>query len=239
MNSYTKHYINSFFYKYNSRKFDQDDIALFLILVRDYTPKNSVFRELGDFLCHPDKKDRGLVINSIKPIVDFFENNADLVMSGEDFDVKRPNGIDALEDILSSLNHIFSMCELTLETTNKNDLRFRDLIFCLIFMLGNFKLEINNQLLDLTVYYGNSLELSIAYESSILKRNYLEISVLFLNAVWITNSSQNWNKLDSYIVRRFSNGILAAIPYSIDTEDLSDDMNSFERGVIWPLPDYR
>lgn len=77
MNSYTKHNILKFHQKYLNRKFDQDDVALFIVLARDYMPKNSIFRELGDFLAHPDQKDRGIVLSSFQPVIDFFENNVE------------------------------------------------------------------------------------------------------------------------------------------------------------------
>ena len=239
MNLYTKHHIQRFYQKYSERTFCQDDLALFLVLVRDYTPMNSVFRELGDFLAHPDKKDRGLVINSFKPIVDYFDKNTESVMDGGDINVNRPKGIGVLEDIQTSLNSIFLLVEIRHEFTNKNDLAFRDFIFCIIFLLGNFKLKINGKIVDLIIKYGNALELSISYESSSVRRNFITLNVLFLNTVWIESSSGYSKELTDHIVRRFSNGFLGAIHYSKDDMDLSMDMTSFPRGEVWPLPDYR
>lgn len=239
MNLYTKHHIERFFQKYINRTFCQDDVALFIVLIRDYAPKNTVFRELGDFLAHPDKKDRGLVIDSFLPIVDFFDDNTESVMSGININVERPSGIGVLEDIQSSLNHIFKKVNLGFKIKDKNDLAFRDFIFCIIFLLGNFRLKINKNLLDLKISYGNSLELSISYESSSVKRNFIKLNVLFLNTVWITNCGSYSKNLKDHIVRRFSNGCLGAIHYSMDISDLSADMNSIPREEVWPLPDYR
>jgi hypothetical protein len=48
------------------RSFDQDDVAPLQVTARDYTATGIVFRELEDFLAHPDQKDRGLVIRAIQ-----------------------------------------------------------------------------------------------------------------------------------------------------------------------------
>lgn len=222
-----------------SRTFCQDDVALFLILVRDYTPHKSVFRELGDFLAHPDKKDRGLVINSFKPVVAYFEKNTELVMSGADLDIKPPKGLGVLEEVKDSLNTVFNKIEFHLLPTDKNDLAFRDFIFCVVFLLGNFKLEIKKQLIELKVTYGHSLQLSISYESPTWKRNFIELNVLSLSNIWVTNSSGYSKELKSHIARRFSNGLLGAIPYAVDNQDFCREMSELSKGVVWPLPDYR
>ncbi|MBU2892852.1 hypothetical protein KO495_05885 [Colwellia sp. D2M02] len=239
MNLYTKHHIQRFFQKYNERSFCQDDVALFIVLIRDYTPKNTVFRELGDFLAHPDKKTKGLVIDSFQPIADFFDDNTESVMSGIDINIERPSGIRVLEDIQTNLNNIFKKVNLSFNIKDKNDLPFRDFIFCIIFLLGNFRLKINKKVLDLKISYGNSLALSISYESSTVKRNFITLNVLFLNTVWITNCGDYSKDLKDHIARRFSNGCLGAIHYSQDVSDLSTDMSSFPKGEVWPLPDYR
>ncbi|TMO54246.1 hypothetical protein [Pseudoalteromonas phenolica] len=236
MNPYTKHHIERFIYKYISRTFSQDDVTLLLVLVRDYTEMGSVFRELGDFLAHPDKKDRGLVINNFKPIIKYFEENDRLVMSGADVNIKVPKGLGLLEEIQDSLNIVFNKIDFQLLPTSKNDFAFRDFIFCIIFLLGNFKLKIKNQLIELKVKYGHSLEVSISYESPILKGNFIELSVLSLHNVWIENHNGYSKELKSHIVRRFSNGLLGAIPYSLDLTELNKGMGEFPRGTVWPLP---
>ena len=237
MNSYTKHHIEKFYYKYKNREFCQDDVTLLLVLARDYTKKNSIFRELGDFLAHPDKKTRGLVIDSFKKVIDFFEENAEFVMDGGEIGIKRPVGLGALEEIQESLSEIFQMVECSAITKDKNDLSFRDFVFCLILLLSNFKLQINSKLVEMKANYSNSLSLTISYESTELERNYLTLNVLFLNAVWITNSGSHTENINEHIVRRFSNGLLGAIPYELDTSELPSDMRDIERGKVWPLPD--
>lgn len=239
MNSYTKHHIHKFFDKYLEREFDQDDVALFIVLVRDYTPKPSIFRELGDFLAHPEQKDCGVVINNFKPVTSYFERKTEHVMDGGKIPMKRPSGLGVLEDVQQSLGAIFKEVEISGFVNDKNDPSFRDFIFCLIFLLSNFRLKIKNQLVDMKVKFGNSLSLSVSYESSKFERNYISLTVLWLNAVWVTCPSGFNEELKGYIARRFSNGLLGAIPYEADTNSLSTNMEDIPQNQIWPLVDRR
>lgn len=237
MNSYTKHHIKKFHQKYINRNFCQDDIVLFLVLTRDYTKPNSIFRELGDFLAHPDKKDRGLIIKSFKEVLDFFEDNSRFVMDGGEIALERPSGLGTTEDIHASLCEIFLMLDLKIAANNKKDAPLRDFVFCLIFLLSNFKLSINSKLVEMTPIYSHGLSLQISYESTNLERNYLSLTVLYLDAVWIANINDTKKTLAGHIVRRFSNGFLGAIPYELDTPDLPHNMEEIRRGKVWPLPD--
>ena len=75
MNAYCKHKIHQFYESYRHRTFDQDDVALLIVLARGYSDKGSIIRELGDFLAHPDEKDRGIVLRSVQQAADHFEEN--------------------------------------------------------------------------------------------------------------------------------------------------------------------
>lgn len=99
MNCYTKHHINKFHTKYCSRNFVQDDVAFFTLLARDYTPKGSIFKELGDFLAHPDKKDRGIVIDSYNEVIELFDLKTEAFFdsSSERIDVKASKGLGLLD----------------------------------------------------------------------------------------------------------------------------------------------
>ena len=237
VNLYTRHHINYFFDKYVKRSFDQDDVALFIVLIRDYTPELSIFRELGDFLAHPDQKDRGMVTNNFKPVTSYFEKKTEYVMDGGKIPMKRPTGLAVLEEVQLSLGEIFRSVEIEGFVNDRDDPSFRDFVFCLIFMLSNFRLKIKNQIIDMKVKYGNALSLSISYESSKFERNYISLTVLCLNGVWVTCPSGVTEELTGYIVRRFSNGLLGAIAYEIDTNDLSTDMEQLSTGQVWLLPD--
>jgi hypothetical protein len=74
MNEYAKHKLLQTHQSFVDRRFDQDDVALMIVLVRDYTPEDSIFRELGD-LAHPDDKDRGLVLNTVRIAEASFEKD--------------------------------------------------------------------------------------------------------------------------------------------------------------------
>ncbi|GIB61371.1 hypothetical protein FXF06_17115 [Vibrio cholerae] len=239
MNPYTSHHIHMFFDKYKKRIFDQDDVALFIVLVRDYTPSESIFRELGDFLAHPDQKDRGLVVNSFKPVTSFYESKTEHVMSGGKIPMEPPSGLGVLEDVQLSLGAIFEQSGISNFVNEKDDLSFREFVFCIIFLLSNFKLKIKNQLVDMKVNFGNSLNLTISYESSKYESNYISLTVLRLNSVWCTCSSGFQEELNGYIVRRFSNGLLGAIPYEVDTNELCGDMKQIPREQVWPLAELK
>lgn len=103
MNAYIEHSMLKFYEKYKDRTFDQDDVAFFIVVCRDYSPKNSIFRELGDFLAHPSLKDRGMTINNFKPAVQYFEENTDAMLDGERSNMQAPIGIGILKDIQFSL----------------------------------------------------------------------------------------------------------------------------------------
>ncbi|MEC4724303.1 hypothetical protein HWQ46_01910 [Shewanella sp. D64] len=238
MNTYTHHHIERFYKKFISRTFDQDDVAMFIVLARDYTPKGSIFREFGDFLAHPDEKNRGLVIKSFQEVINFFDENTLETFAGAELPKKISLGIGALDEVMTSLCAIFALVGIEHEVESRNELRFRDFVFCLIFLLGNCRLKMNGQLVKIQVKYGNGLSLSISYESASYQRHYLSFNLMLLCGVWPQSMSTE-KKLSGYIVRRFSNGCLGAIPYELDEPCFDKDMQSFERGVIWPLNDYR
>ncbi|WP_412499084.1 hypothetical protein [Vibrio furnissii] len=241
MNSYTKHHISKFVNKYNNRSFDQDDVALLIVLVRDYTPKGSIFRELGDFIAHPDKKDRGLVIDSYNDIIKLYDEQTETFFIDDiKIDIKSQPGLGLLEEIQLSLSNAFSLVDLSCVTGDKYHLPFRDFVFCLIFLLSNFKLEIGNKLHEMTIDYGHSISLTIAYESKKYERHFISLPVLFLGNVNTQSIYLDLHKkLVRHIARRFDNGLLGAISYDVDNSYFNKTMSELPRGTVWPLPDYR
>ncbi|MGE4268148.1 MAG: hypothetical protein AB7F25_11990 [Deferribacterales bacterium] len=242
MNSYTKHHILKFYKKYESRSFDQDDVALFIVLARDYTPKGSIFRELGDFLGHPDKKDRGIVIDSYSEVIKLFDQEAEIFFDErhDEINMKPPKGLGLTEEIHASLCDVFALVGLTDVAKDRNYLPFRDFVFCLIFLLSNFKLEINDKLHNMVVDYGHSVSLTISYESKQYPRNYIKLNVIFLgNVNTMSIYTDLHEKLENHIVRRFDNGLLGAIPYDIDNNSFCKGMSNLDGGICWPLPNYR
>ncbi len=236
MNSYCLHKTKQFYKSYINRSFDQDDVALFLTVIRDYSEKSSIFRELGDFLAHPEQKDRGLVINSINEIVDVFEEkclthtlNADVLPIFKSLSKQK---------LAKSLEQQFKKANIVDVEISENDLSFRDFVFCIIFILSQFRLKHNNKLLDLKVTYGHSLKLSASYQSKNMPNYFATLGVLSLHNVWVdyVDHLKSGYELDEFIARRLNNGTLVAISFE---EDLSGNFSgAFERGHHWPLPDF-
>ncbi|EMQ2877118.1 hypothetical protein V9N52_002402, partial [Vibrio navarrensis] len=63
-----KNSIESFLRKFELREFDQQDVKLFFVDVRDYSEKSSFAREIGDFIAHPDLKTTGQYFSKLKSI---------------------------------------------------------------------------------------------------------------------------------------------------------------------------
>jgi hypothetical protein len=57
--------INYCLKKIEADTFDQETIATLLINLRDFVPKDSFTRELGDFIAHPEK-DRGIALSHVE-----------------------------------------------------------------------------------------------------------------------------------------------------------------------------
>jgi hypothetical protein len=160
MNSLCKHHIARFHQQYINRTFDQDDVTLFLVLVRDFHDKNSVFKELGDFLAHPECKSQGLTLKNFSRYTHSFETNIKEIFIERNYQGTSYKGIGTFDDIFRGLKQTFKLVGLKLGSSSKGDLAFRDFVFCLIFMLNNFKLQVDDRLFQLKVIYGHSLELN-------------------------------------------------------------------------------
>ena len=238
MNTHTSHIINMFFEKYSKRVFDQDDVRLFISSVRDYTKRNGVLRELGDFLAHPECKNRGISITNFTSIISYFEDNA--ISSPNQKLINSPpyKSIGDAEEILLELAYIFNLTGRKLTNQNENDLALRDFIFCVIFLLGGYKLKFNDRLFKMSVIYGHSLELAVEYESGKHSNHFASLTVLFLRNIWKESRNQKI-KLEGHIVRRFDNGHLMATSYENDLVVGSSDTSKYKKGDLWPLPNYQ
>lgn len=238
MNPNTIHSIHNFYKKYSNRTFDQDDVALFISSVRDYSKPKSTLREIGDFLAHPECKDRGISITNFTAILDFFEKNT--LETFNNLDIKAPSysSIGNADEIACDLIFIFKLADINLLINDKNNLALRDFMFCIIFLLNGYKLQFDNRLFPLSVSYGHSLELFVEYESSKHKNHFAKLTVLFLGNIWKTNSSGFTQKLPNHIARRFKNGILIAISHKNDRDINSKEVADYKKEHLWPLPDY-
>jgi hypothetical protein len=109
MNEYCKHKVHQFYLSLEKGSFDQDDVALFIVLIRDYSAKGSILRELGDFLAHPDKKDRGIVLNSVKHAAALFEENCLEYFKNEVLKPPVFKGIGTLDELVTDIQAILTL----------------------------------------------------------------------------------------------------------------------------------
>lgn len=238
MNPNTLHAIHNFYSKFSSRTFDQDDVALFITSIRDYSISKGILREIGDFLAHPEYKDRGLSITNFTAILDFFDENT--LESFNDVDIETPSysSIGSLDEIIKELISIFGLANIQARIKDKNNLSIRDFMFCIIFLLNGYKLQFRKQLFRLSVCYGHSLELFVKYESKKHKNYFAKLIVLFLGNICVTNSSHSTKELPNHIARRFNNGLLVAISHENDRKINSKEIDDYPQSELWPLLDY-
>jgi hypothetical protein len=238
MNEYCKHKILQFHKSFIDRSFDQDDVALLVVLTREYTKKRGVLRELGDFLAHP-KKDRGIVLNSVESAATFFEINCLRCFEDPNFPLPVVAGLEPKQELLAELLGVFHLAGLPKSMLEPDDDCFRDFVFCVIFLLSSFKVKYGGRLLELTVEYSHSLTLLVAYESPNFPTHLASLPILFLPNVWIQCPTFSKQLLRKHIARRFEEGALCAIAYEDDLEEKLLSATTFDRGSFWPLPNMK
>lgn|GEM_PF-5320700 len=239
MNAYCRHKVHQFYESYRNRRFDQDEVALFTVLMRDYSGHGSIMRELGDFLAHPDEKDRGIIIRSVKEATSHFEENCLAYFHSKEFEPPVFKGLGTEEELSSELKDLFAAANISATGIGVEDGPFRDFVFCIIFLLSSCRLKLGARLFDLNVEYAHGLTLYISYESLNLPRYFVVLPVLRLRNVWIENNSffaKSKFKLENHIARRFKEGFLGAISYDDDRSGEPLGAALFERGKVWPLP---
>jgi hypothetical protein len=202
---------------------------------RDYTPKGSIFRELGDFISHPEEKNRGLVLNSVEAIAEDFDAYIKNGSNLEDRLALKPfEGIGTRDEIFSSLKDTFALANLETRSFVLRSPEFRDFIFSLIFLLSNSKLKFRGALYPFEVEYEHSVKLNVKYISQKFPNVGATLGVLSLRNVWIDFCGWESHILKNHIARRLDDGNLAAISYE---KDLKTNSNlKFQAGETWPLP---
>ncbi len=236
MNAYTEYQIKNFYEKYKDQTFDQDDIALFITASRDDTNHGSIFKELGDFIAHPNLKDRGMAIKNLNPAIKYFEENTGDMLGGKRPTIEVPFSIGFNNEILDELYSVFGMVGIYPLSRNIHSPSFRDFIFCLIFLLGNFKLKLNKKTCPLVVTFSGALSLTVFYPSNKYPKYLAEFTLAFLGNVYTGGLPSFYKKkLDGHIARRLFDGSLAAIPYEFDKECYLLGEEPFPRGIGLPL----
>lgn len=241
MNQYSQHMIKRFHHLYITRRFDQDDVALFIISCRDYcAPKGSI-REIGDFIAHPKARNRGLALTSVNAIIPSFEamlNDEKLGRPEKRLPVYR--GIGTSEDMLADLRTVFRLCGVEAENNSADDPSFREFLFCVIFLLCKFSLRLDSQTLSFDVEYSRDLSLITRYESSDHPRHYAKLRVIRIRDVWLEAPHHFGHftpiTVTNHIARRFKRGFLCAVPYEADLAGKDFDDGDYEPGTMWPMP---
>lgn len=240
-NSYVHHQIRRFGEQFLSRTFDQNDVALFVVLARDYSNQGSIIRELGDFLAHPKEKDRGIVLKAIDSAAQEFDAYLENEKNSKELNIKNLpmfSGLGPHSEIIRDLMHVFSSFSVEVKPIEREDKGYREFVFCLIFLLGNFRLKWRNEHLVMEVVYGHSLTLQVRVMSGKYHNHYVLLPVLTLLNVWPSycgGALFESHTLEGYIARRFHEGTLCAIKFSKDLATSTYELSSFERGEIWPV----
>lgn len=73
--------------KIEQGEFDEDDIDLIFIRLRDYSDINSVFREIGHFIAHSKKRDRGITYDALWVFHTMIQYMFDYKMKRKKFDI--------------------------------------------------------------------------------------------------------------------------------------------------------
>ncbi|RZT98244.1 hypothetical protein EV681_0020 [Advenella incenata] len=236
MNEYVKHSIRKFHKLYQQRVFDQDDVALILVLVRDYTAKGGLLRELGDFLAHPDRKDRGLLITEIHRIAalhdEFLTEEYRLRRNGLEYDyTKLPRFHGITRDQLSNeLAAVLSFSDVDTRNFDSNSHSFREFVACVILLLEPCQLKVNDQLLRVEVEYGHAITALVKYESQLYRNNFASLPILSLLNVNIHMTRQHeCFTLSSVVARRHRSGGLFAISHCNDLVEQFMHRENYER----------
>ena len=238
MNRYCRHKVHQFHESFQSCSFDQDDVALFVVLTRDYAQSGSILRELGDFLAHPKGKDRGIVLKSVEEASGEFEKGLVEYFNNREFDPPVVKGLGTHQELSDDLQKIFELAGITEKEFQIDGDPFRDFVFCIIFLLSPFKLKSGRNLYDLKVEFAHGLLLYTSYESERFPRTFATMPILSLQNVWPAypdRISAPKHTLENHIARRFEEGFLGAIAFEDDEAGRSPSAKTFERGRFWPL----
>jgi hypothetical protein len=148
------------------------------------------------------------------------------------------NQLNFVRNIIDDLEHAFNLCLERRVKINESDRSFREFIFCIIFLLGNFKIQYGTTLLSLIVRYAQSVTLEARVMSAIYHNHFALLPIITLPNVWRSYFG-NWAGdgviLKGYIARRLQEGHLAATPCSKDVGAQRHSVNEFQPRELWPF----
>ncbi len=243
MTPQSKHALRKFYYSLVERNFDQNDVERFFTNSRDYSQKNSIIREIGDFIAHPQKKEKGMILESFlgmeKPIEEFMFKNRHRK------NLPIYNGLGTGEKLINEINKIFKKAGLEKENLLISSPSIRELISCLIFLLSGFKVELEFQSIPfkeevrMEVFYSSDLSLQAKLRLPRFPSTSFSITILRVREVWPDCPrlyiGYRPKKLENHICRRFTNNLLAAIDYKKDLKSSNHSLEDFNSGEIWPI----
>lgn len=215
MMAYCAHVISRFSRQLIERSFDQDDVALFILMARDYLDEGGPLRELGHFLAHPKERDRGLVFKALELSAKRFEEymEADRLNPGEQAPCIDFHPIDK-KLLLADVRLVFAQAGLPGEIEIP-PLAVEELIACVILIIQKCGLLINGQRAWFELRYGHGLHLSALYPSK-LRQSYRALFPLLS----VGNINRRYTGLDGeiegYVARRNKTGLLVGVQYSVD-----------------------
>ncbi|WP_025517509.1 hypothetical protein [Bordetella trematum] len=242
MNTYSEHAVRKFHAAYQEGSFDQDDVALLIVVSRDYTKKGGVLRELGDFLAHPDRKTKGLVIDEIQRVApqfdDFLIHDYEGLKNGLEYDPDMApifTGIKR-EALASELSKLFALAQIKDTAVDEDSCSFREFVACVILLLEPCLIYVNQQTLKVDVTYGHSITATVSYESHMYKNHFAKLTILSLpnvNLSWLP--LHHTVPVTGMIARRDKHGGLIGITRENDLRAGFIERDDFESGEIYPL----
>jgi hypothetical protein len=226
MNKLVLHRIKLFMKKYSGNIFDQDDVMTLLVDLRDTSAKNSIARELGDFLAHPHLRDQGLswkLLNkTYNDIQDKFRNIID--------------GSESLAflDVLCTEMEIIESISLAVESTGinsgfmkkpTNDQRAKDFILCVVGLLSSCTLKITDNYLPLILGLGRGGSHLVVSANVEVKQDGKNLAVcwpILSTSCRISNEDivklHPWGELENFVARRDSNNVMVLRRLETDNE---------------------
>lgn len=244
LNSNANHEVVRFFKLFKSRAFDQRDVSSFIREIRDFLPKKSILREFGDFLAHPQCKDRGASVLMAENNIETFERMLTGEIS-EDEARNRLKDIGGLGALVDSVQQVLAGAGIEDVIVGFDEPSFRDFVFCLVFLLDSYSMKIKSPLINseysfsMRVQYDSGVALNMMMESASRKHNFISCNLLYLPNVSPERTlGLNQHAIDAsgMIARRFKQGFIAAIERDEDLRFEVCDEDCFKKAGLRYIP---
>jgi hypothetical protein len=150
----------------SSGTFTCDDIKLLYVDLRDFSAKNSITREIGDYIAHPKEKDRGLSHKRASDQYTAFKRMADLISGrcpGESDTIEVKPAFDN-SDIVNDV--IVQLCAQGFSNCNDLTKYSESLGLCIITLLQDARIKIDkNTIVEAGIFFVYGvISLTVTYE---------------------------------------------------------------------------